>query len=311
MKHDLKRTGKLVGLAALCLVAFLLAWTVPFLSGKSLAQTYNQTALLNTTVNITNAAPLVTAINLQTPINLVGFGNSSVTCNVSVTDFDNDTLTVDATLYHRSEAGGGSPDDGNNHYTNASCERLSAQDINTTWTCGFDLRFYANNASNWECNVTVDDGVSLVPVSNLSNLARVEPLIAIVIPGVLDFGELITGQISTDRFANITNGGNRNINISVEGFGNTLGDGIAMDCTYGVIPFTEMRYSRVNGTTFASMTQISNDTTMINNYFIDRRFSEINDINSTNSTAWKLRIPLAAAGICNGKILFTGSDSQG
>ena len=114
-------------------------------------QDYNSTFLMNTTVNITNAAPLVTAFTIADPINLNSYNITLVTCNITAFDYDNDTLNVNAYLYVDGPATPGSTDDGNNHYTNSSCSRTSPVDLSTNYTCGFDVQYYADNSSQWYC----------------------------------------------------------------------------------------------------------------------------------------------------------------
>jgi hypothetical protein len=123
---------------------------------------------------------------------------------------------------------------------------------------------------------------------------------------VLDFGNLGVNQESNETTANVTNAGNRNTNISVEGYGVTPGDGLAMACTFGSIPVGNERYDILNGTSYSFMYQLTGGTTMAKNFYMPQRTSESAD--STNKTYWKILIPGGAGGVCNGKILFTASD---
>ncbi len=281
--------------------AWLLLLTEPLIIG----QPYNTTALVNTTVNITNSAPLVLDVSLQTPITLVAYDNKTVYCNVSVFDFDNDTLTVNATMYIQGVTSTNSPDDGNDHYSNTSCSRLTPQDRYMNYTCSFGLKYYANNNSNWRCNATVIDPDNAF-TTNISQTATIFPLVAIKIPPLLDYGDVAVNQISSDTIANITNAGNRNANISVEGYGNTPGDGFAFICDFGTIALSYERYNISMNSTYTNMYQLTGTTAMIPRFYVPQRTSEILD--STNITAWKVQIPVGAGGVCNGKILFTASD---
>jgi hypothetical protein len=268
--------------------------------------TYNQTSLVNTTVNITNSAPLVLNAYLDTPINLVAYNNKTVYCNVTVFDFDNQTLIVNSTLYINASTSTNSPDDGNNHYSNTTCARITPQDRLMNYTCSFTVRYYANNNTNWICNSTVKDTKNATG-NNVSSLATVNPLVAIKIPAILDYGNLEVNQISNDTLANITNAGNRDANISVEGYGNLSGDGFAFICDFGSIAINYERYNRTSvdpGFTF--MTPLNGSTSMIPRFWVPQRTDEVLD--STNITVWKVQIPVGAGGVCNGKILFTASD---
>lgn len=299
------RTGYV--LAALA-VAFI--WVFLMSAPKEIIGAYNSTALVNTTVNITNAAPYITRIVADTPINLVGYGTKTVFCNLTVFDFDNDTLSVNATFYLEGVASYSSPDDGNNHYLNNSCKRISEQGTSMNYTCAFAVQYYANNNTMWRCNATVSDGVTDVPTANLSNYVKINPLVAIKLPTLVDYGDLQTGEVSNNTIANVTNAGNRNANISVEGYAVTPGDGLAFTCTSGSIPLSYERYNstRTSGTaSYPFLTQLTGTTNMIENgFFVPQRTSEITE--SVNNTHWRVQIPVGAGGVCNGKILFTATD---
>jgi hypothetical protein len=266
-------------------------------------QSYNSTALVNTTVNITNAAPLISSINLETPINLVAYSTKTVYCNVTAYDYDNNTNMVNATFYH-SSVQPTSADNNNNHYSNTTCSRISPLSYYTNFTCGFDVSYFANNGT-WYCNATVTDTLS-VSTSNLSNSGTLNPLIAIKVPLLLDYGDVGVNRVSNDTLANITNAGNRNANISVEGYGATPQDGYAMICSSGSIALNLERYNITANSSYMDMTQLTGTTTMIRNYFVPQRTSPTDD--SMNITYWKISIPIGAGGVCNGKILFTASD---
>ncbi|MEM3373993.1 MAG: hypothetical protein QW757_03205 [Candidatus Woesearchaeota archaeon] len=290
----------LIGLSLL-FVAWLLLLIEPLIN----SQPYNSTALVNTTVNITNSAPMVYNVFLDTPINLIAYGNKTVYCNATIFDFDNQTIAVNATLYIVGITDENSPDDGNDHYTNTSCTRVSPQDREMQYRCAFSVRYYANNNTNWRCNVTAIDTGNAIN-SNISNLATINPLVAIKLPPLIDYGDLAVWDISQDIDANVTNAGNRDANISVEGWGSTPGDGLAFVCDFGSIAISYERYDITTGTNYNLMSQLSTTTTMIQNFYVPQRTSEIYD--SINSTWWKVQIPIGAGGVCNGTILFTATD---
>jgi hypothetical protein len=301
-------------LVMIVLLGILSFWLLPFLADMTSGQYYNSTSLVNTTVNITNSAPLVTRIILDTPINLRSYNTTYVYCNVTIFDFDNNTVFVNATFYEASAVNSGSQNDGNNHYTNTSCSRVTPQSQYMNYTCTFNVQYYADNSTTWICNVTAldfnvthKDDWGMVPTYNVSNNATINPLVAIKMDSLLDYGEWQVGQISNDTVANITNAGNRPTNISVSGYGSTPSDGFAFICQFGTIILNEERYSNVNGTAFASMTPLTSADIMLSDYIIPQRISEQED--QVNSTFWKVRIPIGAGGVCNGKILFTASDS--
>ncbi len=306
-EYRLDKKGKLlVSGICLTLLVLLVLWAFPFFvpSGYSV----NETVIMNTTVNITNAAPEIRGnVVLDDPIDLVAYGNKTVYCNATVFDWDNDTLTVNATLYITGITGPSSSDDGNNHYSVSNCTRLTPQNREMNYSCNFTMFYWADNSSNWECNMTVIDPDGALN-SNTSNTAKVNPLVAIYAPGIIDYGELMVNEISGVKLANITNAGNRKLNLSVEGWGETQGDGWAMNCTYGHI---DVQYERYKGTneTWANMYELTNESVMIPSFWIDQRTNETAEM--YNATYWRLQIPPFAGGVCNGKILFTAQDFVG
>jgi hypothetical protein len=287
------------------IIFIMLVWMSLFIGiGTSVAD-INRTSEMNTTVNISNSAPEVRSAVIPPFIDLEAYGNVTVQCNVSVYDYDNNIAGVNATL-HYFLTGSHAADNANNHYTNASCTALSPQDYSMNFSCTFDVQYYANNGT-WFCNATAVDLGAAVGY-NQSNPGVVNPLIAILVPGTLDYGELAQGQISESKLANITNAGNRAVNISVEGWGVTQGDGLAMGCTYGDIPVQFERYNSTNET-YNNMYQLSLSSTKIPKFNVGQRVSPVAD--SVNSTYWRLQIPPLSGGKCNGKILFTASDVVG
>ena len=289
-------------LLGIILLVFLL-WLMPFWSRTGISQTYNETYLLNTTVNVTNSAPMVYDVLIPAEINLIAYNALELQCNVSTYDYNNDTLQVNATFFRSNESTIGAIDK-NYRYLNSSCLPATVQDYYMNWTCTFNVSYFANNGT-WFCNSTAVDTRGGF-ASNQSSMGTVNSLIAIKLDPVLDFGQLEVGQTSNDTLANITNAGNRAANISVKGWGSVEGDGFAFDCEFGSINIENEKYSITNGTTYSSMTALTVNSVNLTNYFVPQRVDE--EIDSVNSTYWKIYIPNGAGGLCTGKILFTASD---
>ncbi len=281
----------------------LFTWVFLLVQPFGTSQPYNETSILNTTVNITNAAPFVFNVEIPSSINLVAYDTVTVDCNVSVNDYDNNTAGVNATLHYS-----GVPSDGlsdqNNLYWNTTCTRVTPTDFITNFTCTFEVNYFANNGT-WYCNVTAIDDQNATN-TNISNPGTIEPLVAIKMPEIIDYGEMSVGDTSSDVQANVTNAGNRDANISVEGWGSTPGDNLAMTCDYGNIGIGNEKYDVFSGTDFLLMYPLTSSTSMIPGYFVPQRTSESQD--SIGSTYWRLQIPSGAGGVCDGKILFTASD---
>jgi hypothetical protein len=296
--------GKYYSVILFALILFFVIWlSLLFEPKESLGQPYNTTYLVNTTVNITNSGPIVFDVTLQTPIDLIAYDNLTVECNASVFDYDNNTQGLNATLHQSTVSPIGTADQ-NFRYLNTSCTQKTPTDYYTNFSCTFTLRYFANNGT-WYCNATAIDTLQGVG-TNQSNQATINPLVAIKMDSVLDYGNVGANQISNDTVANVTNVGNRNANISVLGYGATEGDGLAMVCTFGSIPVSNERYNITSNNTFGLMNQLTGASAMIPRFYVPQRTDEA--IDSTNQTYWKLFIPAGAGGICNGKILFTASD---
>ena len=289
--------------ATIVAVSLFFVWLFFFLEPNAVGQTYNSTWLLNTTVNITNSAPLVLDVAAPSTLNLAAYDNVTVTCNVTIYDFDNNTAGVNATL-HRSNMSSVLPADQNYLYTNTSCSLTSPMNFYANYSCTFAVNYFANNGS-WLCNATVIDVVNATG-SNQSLTTTVNPLIAIKMPSLLDYGNIAVNSNSTDIDANITNVGNRDTNISVEGYAVTPGDGYAMNCSTGNIALSYEKYNKNANVAYASMTALTGATVLIPSYSIFQRQSET--LESINSTYWKIAIPPGVGGTCTGKILFTASD---
>ncbi|MBN2422001.1 hypothetical protein JXB41_02140 [Candidatus Woesearchaeota archaeon] len=309
-KIKIKKRTLLSFCLAIAMLSFAL-WISLYLPEKGdayLGAAINQT--LNTTVNITNAMPEVRNIVCETPVDLEAYGNVTLNCNTTVFDWDNDTLIVNGTIYQDGSTDADSLLDYNVRYINTSCARLTPQDLEMNYSCTFTIFYYANNGSTWIANITAKDDDDAIH-TNLSNYVTINPLVAIYVPGVLDYGEMMTNEISADKLANITNAGNRNVSIYVEGWGAVRGDGLAMNCSYGSIAVSYERYNySTPGLSWSSqMVQLTNASVLIGDFTVFHRFDDTSLNDSTNSTYWKLAIPPFAGGLCNGKILFTAEDN--
>ncbi|MDH5796918.1 MAG: hypothetical protein OEY79_05215 [Anaplasmataceae bacterium] len=309
-KNQKKAEGNKLNLSLALYVLFGLLglWTFMIMPFSSTGQiVYNQTAILNTTLNITNSAPLIYAVSIDPSIDLIADSNKTVFCNVTVFDFDNDTLVVNASFYLENISQPDGTPDGNNLYKNSTCTRVSEQANEMNYTCSFPVLYYADNSTNWKCNITVSDG-GAVGASNITEYTTINPLVAIKVPGILNYGNLVTGQISDPAWANITNSGNRNASIAVEGYAVTPGDGLSFNCTFGNILLANERYNATApATAYSQMTPITSTSTNISGFYVGHRTSEVSE--SINSTYWRVQVPIGAGGVCNGKILFTASDT--
>ena len=259
-------------------------------------------------------APIVDTITISpSPIDLLAGTSLQVQCNATFLDFNGpgDIVSVNATFFHTQTNTSIDPDDKNSHYTNSSCLNVSQDGDYVDFVCTFDVWYYANNGS-WTCNVTAIDTYDLYGTGTEN--AIVNPLYAINISlSTLDYGNLAPGQTTPNAqelVVNITNEGNMDLNLSVYGYGTSPSDGLAMNCTFNNISIENERYDTLPNRDFdAQMTALTNNDlpSGIPGLSILQRIHDNDNkyLNSTNSTYWKIRIPTAIDGFCNGTVVFS------
>lgn len=270
---------------------------------------------VHTYVNITNARPEVLAVRVYQETNvsrlnitLAGGSQRQVTCNASLRDWNgyNDIVGVNATLWH-STSTLEAPDDNNSHYTNSSCTS-AGNGVNYTvnYICTFDVYYYANNGT-WNCFVDIIDLAG--KTGNNTNTTVVYPLYALNITDGIDYGNVAVEEWSANRTANITNFGNMPLNVSVEGYGVTRGDGLAMNCSInGNISVGMERFS-IADVDWASMTPLTSSPQNISGLTVPKQTIPGNQI--VNTTYWQLYVNVSnnPAGNCTGFILFSAESS--
>jgi len=134
---------------------------------------------------------------------------------------------------------------------------------------------------------------------------------------MIDYGEVGVTENSSLIQANLTNFGNININVSVDGWGGdneTLGKNLSMICrraTDGAnlanISIGYEKYSTDQNALFNNMINLSSYQTGVTNFTLYQR---LNDSSpkfgyDKNATYWRIYIPPGTTGYCNGTIRFT------
>ena len=277
-------------------------------------------------VNITNSMPEISDIVIS-PYPLINLnpGNiTTVTCNATVNDYNgyNDVGAKNATLFF-SEGGFNtfSAESNSTFYINRSCKptctQFGASPTNATCECSFAVLYYATNGT-WTCNVTVSDKGGWFPTENPLNFSfysaaevNISALIAISAQDSVNFGNLSVTQLSTPKQLNITNAGNRPINVSILGFGgenSTLGLNLSMICGLGNISIEKEKWSFENAPSFSAMNLI-NSSYSPSNITLSRISNYTNQTNATNTSFWRLSIPSSVGGYCNGTLVFGASES--
>lgn len=262
-----------------------------------------------TRVTITNSNPEIFSVivhqetntsSLNVTLNAGSFRN--ITCNASIRDYNGygDIITVNATLWHISTSSRFAADDNNSHYS-ANCTN-SGNGLNYTvnYLCIFPVYYYANNGT-WNCSVMAADTYN--KTANNSNTTYLYPLYALNVTDGIDYGQVSVDDDSLTKTANITNFGNMAINVSVEGYAITRGDGLAMNCSInGNISVEYERFSTSDTGNWVDKIALSSTAQLLPNLTISKQTAPSTPI--TNTTYWQLRVPPNPAGNCTGYIIF-------
>jgi hypothetical protein len=275
-------------------------------------------------VNVTNMAPKVVGLIVDdwtaSPVNeidLVSGWYRKVYCNGTVVDYNgkDDIIACNATLFYTGNRSG-QWNDMNEHYSNNSCILVRSGIYNKTFSCSFNVWFFANNGT-WWCNMSAwDNGTANLnrqPAYNSSrDDAKINPLYSLNVPPVVEFGELSLGSTSTNKIINVTNTGNMNLDLNLYGYGSTkvpaVENNLSMECRIGNISVNRMHFDNNSADTYDNMFNLSGrfKGPKLMHMNIRQRKSEIK--NSTNATYWKIKIPqYAVKGTCNGTIVFNSA----
>ncbi|MFH1506732.1 MAG: hypothetical protein ABIE94_07165 [archaeon] len=293
----------------LVLVLIPILINVPFSEGYDHGANY-ENVTIDTTVNVTDSKPEIINVVIQggvASIDLTPGSNLTILCNVTIRDFNGgDTLNeVNATFYHIYNSTD-TADDNNWHYTNGSCtQNRTAYGVGgylTDYICAYEVRYYATNGT-WYCNATAVDAYNFTDTE--WNTTVINPLYALNVTRLIDYGDLPVENTSTNKTANITNFGNMAINITMHGYGATPEDGLAMNCTVGNITVDNQKWSIQPDDDYAAKTALVSSKIAPSELgtTISRRLDDATPV--TNVTYWQLYIAPNPFGTCNGSIVFT------
>ncbi len=304
---------RMLALSILSLVVVVLAYNALFSFSYSVGPNYRNVSI-DTRVNITNSKPEVLGVLIENPITLNAGGSHIVSCNATIRDYNGaDTISnVTAIFWNNASIPQASPDDGNNHYTNASCTQNVSDGLYTAnFTCNFSVLYFADAGSDWVCNVTATDSyafnASVGSSNSNSNLTTINQLLALNVTSLVDYGNMAVGDTSGPEEANVTNFGNQNINVSVLGYGNKSGDGLAFVCQIGNITIANEKFSLNQTDPYANYVPLSTTYQMIGGLTL---LQQTNDaVPVVNSTYWRLYVPPNPFGQCNGTIVFQAESS--
>lgn len=227
-----------------------------------------------------------------------------VYCNISINDTNDhdDIKKVNSTIYYYLNKTS-DPDDDNVHYTNSQCEKKEDDgNNNALYSCIFNVTYYANNGT-WYCNSTVID-MQNISNDNYNN-SKINPLYAINVTSLINFGDVMSGSISQEKIMYVQNFGNMEIDISIEAFGNTKGDNVSMFCDINNISLDDERYSLTQFKLFNDMTPVTSTLSMLENFNLPK---QINTSNSQKELYWKIRGTPGSFGDCQGGLTITAYD---
>jgi len=246
--------------------------------------------------------PNVSDVSIPDPVNLAVGSTIELRCNATIRHHKGIGLiaNVNATLYDLGYYAT-SPDDRNNHYTNSSCEQVSASGDSANYTCSFQMYYHAN-PGDWRCNISATD-INGLRGSEERNFT-VNSLYGLSInPSYINFSALHVGQNSTsDVNITITNFGNEEVDITLHGYAFISGDGLAMNCTYGNISVENERYSLTYGTAYTGMSTLSAAAMQLDTFNLAKQ--TLDNTNSSRKVHWKIGIPFGVSGNCTGNIVI-------
>jgi hypothetical protein len=310
-----------LALACIAFVLFFTSTDIQFGLGLNNTNTSNyENVTVWTRVNVTNSKPEVLSVIVYDSLN-ASTGNVTVTagalrlvhCNSTIRDWNgaDGNLTMNATFYANS-GGMNFVDDNSSHYTNVTCVNVTGgygqNSAYQNWSCGFWVRYYAINGT-WNCTVNMLDSRENKNFSVYgTNSTRINRLYALNITDGIDYGDMAVGEFSSLISANISNFGNMNINVTVQGYGRNISDGFALVCN-GTISTTNISIgsqafsSNASGSWY-SLKNMTGSSQLIANLTVPKRTDPTMYV--VNNTYWQLYInpnenPF---GVCTGNIIF-------
>lgn len=259
--------------------------------------------------------------DLTTPVNeidLSAAGTKNITCSAVLIDVDNETeiQNVTAEFFDNTVSNFGDPDDNNTHYTNQSCwvDYSYGDTTQAFTTCNFSITYYAN-AANWNCTIKATD---IYEYSNQSSdTTQINALLALGVNATINYGTINGSEVSDEIEVNITNYGNVEINLSLNGYGATQGDGNAMNCTNGVIPIANEKYNLTSATPgpltvnqFNTYYESLTTNPVVRDFGLTQRINDIIN-NASKPTYWRIYLPNNVSDNCTGNIVFGAVEAAG
>jgi len=279
----------------------------------------------SSSASVTNALPVASSVSIDSAaasITLTEATTKTVTATFNVTD-DNGCEDIDshatndtvAVLYRTNVTGGaGCTPDALNCYS-MSCSQdagsctAGGADLAATYTCTASVQFYAD-ATDAGTYITTDWTATATPRDNAgtdgttaADTIEMDTLTALNVTTTIAYGALALGAntTTTDQTTVVTNTGNNDpIDIQLDGYGATDGDGYSMTCTIGTITIGNERYSLTAATDWSTKTQLTDTAANVTTFDLAKGAS------STKNVYWGFGMPsTGVGGSCTGKVNFT------
>ncbi len=278
---------------------------------------------LNTPPNTTFVTTLDDAtITPANEVDLLAGSNLTVFCNATITDADGfaGVSSASGVLYDNVSSSSGASDARATHYTNSTCSLFSGSGDKRGAECAFSTAYYANNAT-WSCNVTATDNHSIKGRQGV-DYANMNELIALGIPDTINFGSVSPGGTSIINKTNVTNLGNKELDLSIYGYANnfTTSDN-AMNCTNNAnITLGYLRYNITAGADpsfckaadfswTANYWNLTNSSNAKNWTSFNLGKQNTEGTLMRNYTCWILQLPLGVSGTCRGVVSISAFKS--
>lgn len=273
-----------------------------------------------------NSPPNVTYVNVEDDlasppdeIDLIPATTKEVTCIARAMDYEGENSIVNATgrFYDNVASSYGGNIDNNEHYRNDSCainySYGSANEVEIY--CTFDVWYYANS-QDWNCTIWVEDNLSASSIGD--DTSFINPLLALGLDSILNFN-LIFPDITEEATLNVTNYGNVEINLSLNGYAFEENDGYSMNCSEGDgnISIEHEKFNLTASNSGAiSLGELESEYTNLTSSPVTRQFNlNYRGDDLTNDaigpTYWRMYIPDGISGNCQGNIVFGAVQAPG
>jgi len=270
---------------------------------------------INTPPTFINLTVEDVTISPENELDLTPATTTKVTCSGVAQDPEGESsLSVIVARFFSSSSAFNDPDDNNNHYSNSTCQLDTAYGTSSQVkiNCTFEVEYYAESGS-WQCQINVTDNYSSSTLA--SDATFINTLLALGVDSPMGFGEIEAGTVSAEAESMVTNYGNVQMNLTLNGYGSIPLDGNAMECGSSDIPIDYMKFnltaSNSSNLTLQQFETIYQNLTSSPTSYEFNLNSRQNDLtNEANaSTYWRVYVPLSINDNCLGNIVFAATQS--